>query len=841
MQKTLKNRRWLEFTEYALLAGSGAGAVAAVVSKQVIYASAPISLLILLHLVNRRRFEKLTEENITATVSRLERQLAKHLNVLSQQVNSLPTVEMVGRLRHSILVKNQEALAILSKEIAEVQQEMEQRLVNFEGSGLSQVRQDICQLQDQYVQVCESLGNVTTQLHRLSPATRVENVEEAIAQLRTETMQLRVNLGNLTNEAKPNIAPLQDQINHLNRQFQRLPAPVDSNSLKEEVGELIKAVSELVPKRDLIPLTSEVHELHQQQKLLQQAIAHLKGSPVSPKQFNEPLPQPDSHSATLVLTPEATLDQLDLPQVAELSRTLTSLSQEFTDLESRFNQLAKASTLADLYKEELRTEIQSEIQEVTTAYVSNLQWQLATVQQFTQTLEHQQKQLRDQINQLPQTLDAVALQHEVQSLANRVTEVEGDVMNAQGKVGAAVQGRLDEINQRLQAMQTDASYELVFDLKSSPTGQGREIARLSGSRAVLEEALKQTQERLIVICPWSNQCDFDDDLLQRFKVLLERKGHIDIGWCHLGDRNEERFLSNINQRWYQNPLGRGDLYQILNRLLRLKKLYPGQFGFKVLGTNENFLVSDRAFAVLGLNNVATTSPVFPELELKLRTADTEVIQGLINRFDAPILNPKDAAAYFNRGMTRHDLGDKRGAIEDFTQVLVIESDDANAYNNRGLARYDLGDKRGAIADFSQTLSIDLNHFAAYCNRGFTRSELGDQDGAITDYSIAIRVAPDSAIAHFYRGVAFQKLGDHRGAIDDYSVAIRLNSQSAATYCYRGAIRQKLGDEQGAIADLEQAARLFAEQGEQANYLKVMETLNKLQKTVMTVGSHSLVG
>ena len=48
-----------------------------------------------------------------------------------------------------------------------------------------------------------------------------------------------------------------------------------------------------------------------------------------------------------------------------------------------------------------------------TTQVSHLQQQLAGMQHFTQTLEHQQKTLRDWVNRLPQVLDSTALESQV--------------------------------------------------------------------------------------------------------------------------------------------------------------------------------------------------------------------------------------------------------------------------------------------------------------------------------------------------------------------------------------------------------------------------------------------
>jgi tetratricopeptide (TPR) repeat protein len=53
---------------------------------------------------------------------------------------------------------------------------------------------------------------------------------------------------------------------------------------------------------------------------------------------------------------------------------------------------------------------------------------------------------------------------------------------------------------------------------------------------------------------------------------------------------------------------------------------------------------------------------------------------------------QSAEAYFYRAHAKADLGDKQGAIDDLNQGIAIDPKDAVAYYNRGIAKYALGDK-----------------------------------------------------------------------------------------------------------------------------------------------------
>ncbi|MBS3026786.1 MAG: tetratricopeptide repeat protein [Dolichospermum sp. DET50] len=183
-------------------------------------------------------------------------------------------------------------------------------------------------------------------------------------------------------------------------------------------------------------------------------------------------------------------------------------------------------------------------------------------------------------------------------------------------------------------------------------------------------------------------------------------------------------------------------------------------------------------------------------------------QGAIDDYTLAIkFNPNLAQAYNNRGIVRNELGDKQGAIDDYTQAIKINPNYASAYNNRGNVRKDLGDKPGAIDDYNQAIKINPNDAEAYYNRGIVRNELGDKQGAIDDYNQAIKINPNYASAYNNRGIVRNELGDKPGAIDDYNQAIKINPNDAEAYYNRGIVRNELGDKQGAIDDYNQAIKI----------------------------------
>lgn len=768
-----------------MLVGSGVGSVATAVSQQVLYAAAPVSALLLLNALNHRRLEQETRSDIDGAIAQLDQKLSGTINLMQQQIQGLPSALHLATLRKDLQGKNQALYSELSNSISRLQQE----ITKPEWRSL---RQEMAQLQQQQATLDNSLAGLRESLARLTPPKQLTNWQPDIDQLKAELAQLHSALQQMEPQQNlGNYRTLQDQISQLNRRLNHLPAPFDANALKQEVEALIKMVGEMATRRDLSRLEMQISKIAQQGSYVEQAIAPLKlATTILKKQL-------DVTTAKVVNVEVWQQASSDIPE------TLTTLQTTIHTLEQRLNQL----TTDDL--NHLKAELQSEL----ATQLDQVQQQLGSLHQRSQDLEQQQQRLHDSVQRLPHLLDTSALQNEVKYLATRVEWAENTVTSLQ---------------QEIHTGNLEPHYEFVFDVQAE--ARENDSSHLT-SRAMLETALKKAQARLVMVYPFPEAVIFDDAMMQQLQQFLAKKGCLDIGWGHLGNTKDWYASRPIDRRRAVNSTEKGFLYTTLNQLTALKKQYPDQFRFKVLGTHEHFLVCDRAYAILGTPAIATASAVFPAAAVGLRTTEPSVIQGLIDRFDQPTLDADDAEAYFNRASTRYDLGDCPGAIADYTEVLRLNPQDDITYNNRALVRYDQGDKKGAIADLDAAIQHNSANLIAYCNRGFIRSEVGDKLDAIEDYANAIQLNPDYAPAYFYRGLTRTRLQNKLGAIQDYTEVIRLNPQDAIAHFYRGLACAKIGRQSEATYDLHRAVQLFSDQGNTASYRQAFTALKKLHKTL----------
>lgn len=797
----MENQHWLSSTERWLVVGSGLGTMASLAGQHVVFASAPLTALAAVGLLNRNRVEKALEDS----QHQLQQQQNRHnksVQDLKQQVTALPSPEALNHFQRAVMKRSNRNFLRLTQEIKDLRSDLNQELKAIPTPDLSTIHQDIAQLQDQHAYTTATLENLTSYAQRVATLPRMEAAENKLSQVKGELTSLRVLVESLQSETRTTVGGVQEALHTLESQLNQ-PFSEHPHAIKTELSEVVKAISNLVSRTEFTNLVEHLKTLVQRQAALEAELAKV----TSTENFNSP-------SAAAPLGRSRSLGET------------TTLRVDLDHLNTAVKRLQR-----QVNRNETANDTRGEMQSTVSLYLGQVKAQLSQLEGVTQSLVERQNQLAQQLSRwVPPPADSLTNRKALIKLAKQLRHTQTAVRQLQQPQG------------QVSLSPGAPSTGWMVDIPVTAKSQGA-TAKLS-SQAALEAAIDQAQHSLYIVWPWSQGIALDDELLKRFTHLLKRGCRLEIGWCHQGDLIEGRLVSRIRQRWETQSSQLTQLQNALNMLLPLRENYPDHFRFKIMGTAEQFLVCDNStteapnnsFAIIGLRPLPTHTQAFPAVEMKVKSHEPQVVSGLIQRFRHPTIAPGDITALFNRGTTRHDLRDQPGAISDYNRVLAFNPDHAVVLNNRGAAQLELNHLDSAEIDFTEALTHNPKLFAAYCNRGWLRLEQNRLPAAVEDFTEAITLKPHLPMAYVYRGSALQKLGDLKGAVRDYSDAIACGEPLALPYCYRSVAYQSQGDRERAIADLEIASARLEAQGDHHTLSSVQKQLSRLQHLTDLNGS-----
>lgn len=137
-------------------------------------------------------------------------------------------------------------------------------------------------------------------------------------------------------------------------------------------------------------------------------------------------------------------------------------------------------------------------------------------------------------------------------------------------------------------------------------------------------------------------------------------------------------------------------------------------------------------------------------------------------------NPRDEAAYYERGQFHAQRGDPGAAIADFDQAIRLNPASPEAFNNRCWMRAVADDLRKALTDCNEALKLRPGFLDALDSRGLVNLKAGALKAAITDYGEALKLDPRHSSALYGRGLARRRLGEEPQAVRDMASALELN-------------------------------------------------------------------
>jgi tetratricopeptide (TPR) repeat protein len=266
------------------------------------------------------------------------------------------------------------------------------------------------------------------------------------------------------------------------------------------------------------------------------------------------------------------------------------------------------------------------------------------------------------------------------------------------------------------------------------------------------------------------------------------------------------------------------------RLLTIAGLPDGSEGLWVMTTGTVRLAYRRNIANGAVTGVVETDlpfnagnsggPVVNELgelvavvegyEVEARQVSMTIDVGEVRAYLAecdPLIAPRDANAFLERGRRRHNADRWELALGDYAQALKMNPQLTIARLNRGWIFVAQEDYTTAQQEFEAVLKQDPDNASAYDGRGVCYREAGDYDAALQDLTQAIRRASQDASLYFRRANTYREKGEFEKALADMNRAIKYDPDTPDHWATRGQIQRQLKHYEEAAADISKAWKM----------------------------------
>ena len=186
---------------------------------------------------------------------------------------------------------------------------------------------------------------------------------------------------------------------------------------------------------------------------------------------------------------------------------------------------------------------------------------------------------------------------------------------------------------------------------------------------------------------------------------------------------------------------------------------------------------------------------------------TKLSEAVVAGKRAILINPEDAEAHSNLGLTLKMQGNLEAAVKSFEQAINLKKENAEAFNDLGITLKELGRLEEAETSYRKAISYKSNFAEAYNNLSITLKELDRLDEAEASSRQAIVLKPDYANAYNNLGIALKEQDKLKEAEVRYKQAIELKPDYAEAHNNLGNTLKDLGRLDEAIDSYEQSIKL----------------------------------
>jgi tetratricopeptide (TPR) repeat protein len=260
------------------------------------------------------------------------------------------------------------------------------------------------------------------------------------------------------------------------------------------------------------------------------------------------------------------------------------------------------------------------------------------------------------------------------------------------------------------------------------------------------------------------------------------------------------------ERWYRHELAYnldslGWLWEGANQPEKAEPFFRQALAYHEKLVAEDATIDDSAERLARthqhLAQVLTSMGRLPEAE-KARGEALAVLEKL---------DPKDAGAWYGRGLAYLNLDEYDKAIVDLNKAIQLDPKSAPAHNDLGVALDRQGKRDEALAEYRKATELDPEYALAHSNLGGALRRQGKLDEAVAECRKALALDPKHTSAHIGLGAALRdqkKLGE---AIAEFRQAIALDPKFATAHSNLGAVLDQQGHLDEAVAECRKAVEL----------------------------------
>jgi tetratricopeptide (TPR) repeat protein len=174
------------------------------------------------------------------------------------------------------------------------------------------------------------------------------------------------------------------------------------------------------------------------------------------------------------------------------------------------------------------------------------------------------------------------------------------------------------------------------------------------------------------------------------------------------------------------------------------------------------------------------------------------------------LRPDFAPVWLNYGLALGRQRFYKQALGAYDRAVSLDSDLTEAFIQRAGVKERLGDRPGAVDDFTRALATGAAPVRVYFLRASLRDRMGDREAAKADREAGLKLKPADELSWVARGES-RMAADPAGALADVEQALKLNPLSAAALQLKAhLLSEKLNRRAEAIAALDRTVELYAD-------------------------------